>query len=67
MCRNAQDATAVQFDSTADRHADAFWLWLIVAAIVWFFAEWWAAAPAAVATAFKISSVLAMLHARSLR
>jgi MFS superfamily sulfate permease-like transporter len=60
-------ATAADFDAAAQRHANAFWLWLIGAAVVWYFARWWAAIPAVLAAWAVASSVGATIMARRLR
>jgi hypothetical protein len=50
--------TAAQFRLAAQRHAKATWLYLILAAIVWYFTAWyWALIPAALAGFVAIQSM----------
>lgn len=65
---DAHSATAADFDSAAQRHANAFWRWLLLAAIVWWFASiWWALIPGAVAALKAYLSVGSTLAAKELR
>jgi hypothetical protein len=42
--------TATEFEAAAHRHGSAFWFYVIVTAIVWWFANWrWALIPEAIA------------------
>jgi hypothetical protein len=55
--------TSAQFRAAAQRHANATWVYLIVAGIVWYFASWvWALLPLALAfhVAFKSVSSTAV-------
>lgn len=43
---NANNATAEQFERAAQRHANAFWIWLVIALGLWWVSSaWWAAIP----------------------
>lgn len=65
---NATTATAGDFDKAAERHAHAFWLFLIVTGAVWWFASWgWAIIPGALALLSAIQSVGATRAAASIR
>lgn len=54
--------TPAQFRAAAQRHANAFWIWVALGGAVWFiFGFWWALIPLAVAlfkTAQSVSSTL---------
>ena len=64
---DARTATAADFDAAAQKHASAFWFWLVVAAIIYFFFKWWSAIPALLAGWCAISSVGATKAASNLR
>ena len=52
--------TAALYRHVADQHAKAFWIYLILAAIVWYFTAWyWALIPAALAVFVTIQSISA--------
>ena len=65
---DAYSATAADFDVAAHKHAHAFWIFLIIATIVWWFLSiWWAIPPAAYAIWCAVKSVGATLSAGQLR
>jgi hypothetical protein len=65
---DARTATAADFDAAAQRNAHAFWVYAIVAGLVWWLASiWWAAFPAALALWCVYTSVGATMAARELR
>lgn len=52
--------TSAQFRAAAQRHANATWIYLIIGAIVWYFASWlWALIPFAFAAYVALQSVSA--------
>ncbi|MBL8226042.1 MAG: hypothetical protein JNM50_12015 [Chromatiales bacterium] len=55
---------AVEFRAVAYRLANAFWLWLLVAAPVAYFAGWWGLLPGLLAALCAFQSVSASLIAR---
>ena len=63
----ARSATARDFDAAAQKHANTFWFWLVVAAIIYYFLKWWAVIPALLAIWAAISSVGATKAASNLR
>ena len=67
MALNARTATAKDFDKAAQRHANATWLWGIVAAVVFYFYQWYALIPAAYAVFKIIQSVSSTNNATKLR
>lgn len=64
---NRHTATAQDFRKAAQEHANAFWFWLIVAGICFYFFQWWAAIPAAFALFTMICSFGASNSARQLK
>ena len=66
MRRNARTATAADFNSAAQKHATAAWLWAIVAGAVYYFLNWWAVIPGALVILAVISSIGATKQARHL-
>lgn len=59
--------TAAQFHEAAQRHANATWAYLIIAAIVWYFTSWmWAVIPFALAAYVALQSISATLVATRL-
>ena len=64
---DARIATAVDFNATAQKHANAFWLWLVVTGIIYYFFEWWSVIPALLAIWSAISSIGATKAASNLR
>ncbi|PHZ85934.1 hypothetical protein [Paremcibacter congregatus] len=67
MSLNARNATAADFDSVAQQHADATWKWLILGGIIYYFFDWWAIAPGLLALLAIVQSVSATLQAQKLR
>ena len=52
--------TSAQFRAAAQKHANATWVYLIIGAIVWYFASWlWALIPFAFAAYVAFQSVSA--------
>jgi uncharacterized membrane protein YdbT with pleckstrin-like domain len=52
--------TSAQFRAAAQRHANATWIYLIIAAIVWYFTSWlWALIPGALAVYVAVQSISA--------
>lgn len=45
---DARNATAGDFDRAAQRNANAFWFWLVLAIALWWFTAWWWAIAAGV-------------------
>lgn len=65
---NARNATATDFDAMAERHAKAFWLWLLVAGLTWWLASmWWAIIPAILATTCAVAAIGSTRAAFALR
>lgn len=64
---DARTATAQDFDAAAQRHANQFWVWAIIAAVVFIFLRWWAAIPAAFALYSIVESFSATNCAGALR
>ena len=65
---DARTATAKDFDKAAEKHAHAFWLWLIVAGVVWYFTGlWWPVLPGLMAVWCVVNSVGATIYAKKLR
>lgn len=58
---DASTATAKDFDTAAQKHANAFWGWLIATGIVGFFFHWFAVIPAI----FMILSIAKSLSSTS--
>jgi hypothetical protein len=52
--------TSAQFRAAAQRHANATWVYLIIAGIVWYFTSWvWALIPFALAAYVAVQSLSA--------
>jgi hypothetical protein len=69
MAMNARldGQTSVMFRQAAQRHANATWIYLIIAGIVWWLTAWyWALIPAALAIFTIIQSVSATAIANRL-
>ncbi|WP_324741605.1 hypothetical protein U8326_00060 [Tsuneonella sp. CC-YZS046] len=65
---DARTATAADFDNAAQRNAHAFWGWLVVVAITWWFtSHWWALVPGALAILCGVQSIGATRAAAALR
>ena len=65
---DARTATAADFDKAAQKNANAFWVWLVAAGIVWWLASiWWAALPAALALWTGCTSMSCTRYANKLR
>ncbi len=64
---NARTASASDFDAAAHSNANAFWIWAIVAGIVFYFLKWWSVIPALFAIWCAITSIGATRAASSLR
>ena len=70
--RLAEDAlrdgnTAMQFRAAAQKHANAFWLYVAIGAAVWYFAGWgWSLIPLSVAVFRALQSVSSTATARRL-
>jgi Flp pilus assembly protein TadB len=59
--------TSGQYRHAAQRHANAMWIYIIIAGVVWYFASWiWALIPFALAAFVATQSVSATLIARRL-
>lgn len=65
---DARSATAADFDRAAQRQANAFWGWAVVAGLVWWQASvWWAIIPALAAVWYAVGSVVCTRSAGKLR
>lgn len=65
---NARTATASDFDKAAQRHAQAFWLLLVAAGVIWLLISWaWAVFPGAVAVLCALQSISATKAAHAMR
>lgn len=65
---DAYNATPAEFDAAAQRHANAFWFWLVIAGLTWWFASLgWAVIPALFAGWAAVKSVGATRAADKLR
>lgn len=64
---DARSATAADFDRAAQRHANAFWVWLILTGVSAFFLLWLAILPAAIAVYSIIASISSTRAADQLR
>lgn len=65
---DARTATSADFERVGEKHARAFWLWLIAAGIVWWLASiWWAAIPCALAALCAVQSIGCTLQADRIR
>ena len=61
-------ATAADFDHAANNNARAFWLWLVVAGLVWWLTSlWWAAVPSLIGAWCAYNSVACTRTASKLR
>lgn len=67
MTLNARNATPADFDKTAQKCANAFWFWGIIAAVIAYFFGWWGAIPGALALLSALNSVMATRYAAKLR
>lgn len=64
----ARDATAADFDRAAERWANNFWCWLLVAGLIhWLAGLWWPALPYAFAAFSFAQSCGASVMAHKLR
>ena len=64
---NARTATAKDFDRAAQRNANAFWIYGIIAGLCGYYLRWWAILPAALAILNAVKSVSATRCADQLR
>jgi hypothetical protein len=64
---DARNATAADFDQAAQRSANAFWVFLIVSGVTYYFAGWWAAIPSALAILGVVRSISSTRYAQQLR
>lgn len=64
---NARTATARDFDAAAHRHANGFWLWLIISVVVGYLWAWWALLPAALCLLKAFQSISSTRQAANLR
>jgi predicted small integral membrane protein len=64
---NARNANAQDFDRAAQWNADIFWVWLVIAGIVFWFFKWWAVIPGWLAIWSAIKSLGATSAAGKLR
>lgn len=64
---DASTATAKDFDNAAQKHANAFWVWLIATGIVGFFLQWVAIIPAIFMILLIIKSISSTSCADQLR
>ena len=64
---DAYTATAKDFERAAQRNANAFWVYAIIAMAVWFYFKWWAAIPAILAVYNMVKSIAATRSADQLR
>lgn len=67
MKLNARTATAADFDVAAQKHANAFWIYLIVAGFIYYLFKWWFVIPAAFAVYAGISSISSTKAASNIR
>ena len=67
MKPNARSATVDDFVTSAQQHANAFWMWLIAAVAIYYFIGWWAVIPALGAGWSAVSSVVMTTQAKKLR
>jgi hypothetical protein len=63
---NARTATAADFDTAAQKHANAAWFWVIVTGVTYYFFEGWAVISGMVFVWFVISSIGATKQAFAL-
>lgn len=64
---NARTATAADFDTAAQKQANAAWFWVIVTGITYYFFEGWAVISGMVFVWSVISSIGATKQASALR
>lgn len=64
---NARTATAADFDTTAQNHAHASWLWAIAAGVIYYFFGGWVVIPGILCVWCVISSISATKQALALR
>lgn len=64
---DARTATAADFDASAQKHANAFWVWLVITGIIFYFFKWWSVIPAVLAIWAVVSSIGATKAASNLR
>jgi hypothetical protein len=64
---DAHTATAKDFDRAAQRNANAFWVWAVIAAICSYYFRWWGLIPGTLAILNIVKSVAATRCADQLR
>lgn len=64
---NARTATAADFDTAAQKHANAAWFWVIVTGIIYYFFEGWTVISGMMLVWAVISSIGATKQASALR
>ncbi len=64
---NARTATTADFDTAAQKHANAAWLWAIVAGVIYYFFGGWIVIPGMLFVWSVISSISATKQASALR
>lgn len=64
---NARTATAKDFDVAAQRHANGFWLCLIISVVVGYLWGWWVLLPAAICLLKAAQSISSTRQAGNLR
>ena len=67
MALNANTATAKDFDRAAQKKANSTWLFVILAGIIFYFFQWYAIIPAAIAVFTIFQSISATKNAARLR
>jgi hypothetical protein len=67
MSIDARNATAEDFEKAAQEHANASWFWLILAGVIFYFFQWWAAIPATIGVFTIIQSISSTKQATNLR
>jgi len=67
MRLDARTATAKDFDIAAQKHANAFWFYLVLAVVIFYFFKFWAIIPGILAIYTAIQSIGATKAASSLR
>ena len=65
-CQN-HDVSSSDFEKAAQSHANAFWIWLIIAIIAAFFIKWFALIPGVIAIFTAIKSAFATKYAEDLK
>ena len=63
----ARTAKASDFDNMAQKHANAFWLFLIISISVFYFFQWWGVIPFLYAFFCAFNSVMCTKNAEALR